>query len=181
MQLTDARDRGQSLRPEQVGLVLDDLRRIVRVLRESSRAAERTLGVTGAQLFALSVIARVPGISLNELALRTRTHQSTVSVVVKRLIAAKLVVRRISPEDGRRLELVPTKAGRTLLASAPMAAQERLIEGIEQLSWKHFELLALSLRRLVSAMKLDGEEPVMFFEEADPRPRRMRKQARHAS
>ncbi|HEY6881392.1 MAG TPA: hypothetical protein VI299_25380, partial [Polyangiales bacterium] len=44
--------------------VLDDLRRIFQVLRESSRAAERSLGVTGAQLFALRALAEAEQLSL---------------------------------------------------------------------------------------------------------------------
>src|SRR4051812_42336870 len=74
----------------EVTRVLDDLRRIVRTLRTASRAAEVELGVSGAQLFVLKTLAVSPGIALNE---RTRTHQSTVSVVVKRLVAAGFVAR----------------------------------------------------------------------------------------
>ncbi|OJY31408.1 MAG: hypothetical protein BGO98_15180 [Myxococcales bacterium 68-20] len=167
------------LGPAAVARILDDLRRIVRVLRESSRASERALGVTGAQLFALKTIAQSPGVSLSELANRTRTHQSTVSVVVKRLIAARLVSRVTSTSDGRRVELAATAKGRALLAKAPLAAQERLIEGIEQLPRKHGELLATSLHRLVVAMQLDEEAPVMFFEDDTvPASRGSRRRAR---
>src|SRR5262245_46150204 len=85
--------------------ILDDLRRLVRVLRESSRAAEAILGVTGAQLFVLKTLAGEPVLSLNTLAERTRTHQSTVSVVVKRLVARGLVTRTTSSVDARRIQL----------------------------------------------------------------------------
>lgn len=162
----------ERLRPSEVAYLLDDLRRIVRVLRRSSRAAERSLGVSGAQLFALMGIAETPGISLSELALRTRTHQSTVSVVVKRLIAAKLVSRVPSKADGRVIELVITTKGLELLEKAPFAAQERLIAGIEQLPLSHGRELATSLRRLVTAMKLEEEPAVMFFEDEAAPPSR---------
>jgi DNA-binding MarR family transcriptional regulator len=66
--------------------VLDSLRRIVQVLRESSRRAERQLGISGAQLFVLEKLAEAPSQSLNELAERTHTHQSSVSTVVARLV-----------------------------------------------------------------------------------------------
>jgi DNA-binding MarR family transcriptional regulator len=154
--------------PSEITSILDDLRRVVRVLRESSRSSEREFGVTGAQLFALKALAKDPALSLNELAARTRTHQSSVSVVVKRLVRARLVSRVTSPHDGRRVELAVTAKGRALLARAPLAAQERLIEGIEQLSRVDRRVLARSLHRLVDAMQLGDEPPSMFFEIEPP-------------
>jgi DNA-binding MarR family transcriptional regulator len=146
--------------------VVDDLRRIVRALRESSRQAERRLGVSGAQLFVLRALAGRHSVSVNELAARTRTHQSTVSGVVKRLVARKLVRRATSAHDRRRAELELTAAGRTLLGRAPGAAQERLIDGIERLPPHQRAALATALRKLVAAMDLGEEPPPMFFEEA---------------
>ncbi len=145
--------------------VLDHLRRIVRVLRESSRAAEGLLGVTGAQLFVLKALAGSPALSLNDLAARTRTHQSTVSVVVSRLVARRLVRRTPSQADGRRVELSLSPKGRALLARAPLAAQDALIEGIERLPRAQRKSLATALRSLVRAMNLQDEAPAMFFED----------------
>ena len=125
----------------QVTGILDDLRRIVRVLRESSRAAERDLGVTGAQLFVLKALSGTRALSLKEVGERTRTHQSTVSVVVKRLVDGRLVKSRTSAIDARRVELELTAAGRALLERAPLAAQDRLLEGLEKLPLKVREAL----------------------------------------
>lgn len=169
--------------------VLDHLRRIVRVLRESSRASESMLGVTGAQLFVLRALAGPragygAALSLNELAERTRTHQSTVSVVVRRLVAGGFVRRTVSPADRRQLELSLTKKGRSLLARAPLAAQDALIEGIQRLLPKERKALASALGALVRAMHLEQEAPAMFFEEAPsrrPRKRARRKRSRRSS
>src|SRR5213595_876038 len=62
--------------------VLDAVRRIVRWLRVSSRAAERDVGLSAAQLFVLSRLNDEAAMSLNDLAQRTLTHQSSASVVV---------------------------------------------------------------------------------------------------
>lgn len=145
--------------------ILDDLRRIVQVLRESSRATERKLGVSGAQLFVLKALSGSRAISLNDLAARTYTHQSTVSVVVKRLVDRGLVSRVTSPLDARRVELELTRRGRALLARAPRATQGRLIEGLEKLPRKERQALATALHHWVEAMQLDSEAPAMFFEE----------------
>lgn len=156
--------------------ILDDLRRVVRKLRESSREAEQRLGVTGAQLFVLRTLSQAKSLSVNELSARTRTHQSTVSTVVRRLVERGLVTRKSSVEDARRVELSVTKSGLSLLSKAPLAAQDDLILGIERLSREQRRTLASSLRTLVTTMGLDAQEPAMFFEEETPAPPKKRKQ-----
>jgi DNA-binding MarR family transcriptional regulator len=151
-----------------VSKVLDDLRRIVRVLRRSSRAAERTVGLNGAQLFVMQVLAAHPKLSLNQLATRTRTHQSTVSVVVSRLVRRGLVARTRSQTDGRSVLLALTAAGQRLLSRAPEAAQEHLIDGIERLHPRTRTQLAGALRKLVDAMHIGSDDPGMFFGEEPP-------------
>ena len=144
--------------------VLDGLRRIVRVLRESSREAESKLGVSGAQLFALKALSEARQLSLSELAERTRTHQSSVSVVVKRLVRSKLVARKASPEDARQLELSLTPQGRALLKRAPNAAQDRLILAVEALPRGERQALGRVLAHLSEAMGAAETAPQMFFE-----------------
>src|SRR5262245_81630 len=92
--------------------VLDAIRQIVQALRESSRWSERHVGLSGAQLFVLQALAEAPGISLNELAARTHTHQSSVSVVVTRLVDAGLVRRGRSGLDARSVTLSLSPRGR---------------------------------------------------------------------
>lgn len=73
--------------------IMDSFRRIVRALRSSHRAAG-DLDLTGAQLFVLATLGTAVGpMGVKELAERTRTDQSTVSVVVGRLVDRGLVKR----------------------------------------------------------------------------------------
>lgn len=160
-----------SLDDAELQSVLDDLRRLVKALGASSRSAQARVGLTGAQLFVLQSLRGRQAISMNQLAERTRTHQSTVSVVVKRLVAAGLVARSVAADDGRRLALSLTAAGRARLKKAPQAAQEGLIAGLERLPRPTRACLARDLHRLVEAMRLDDQPPAMFFEEGS-RPRR---------
>ena len=146
-------------------IILDALRHIVRELRVSSRAAEARVGLSAAQLFALHRLAEGRALSLGELAERTFTHQSSVSVVVRRLAERQLVAKRTSRADGRRVELTLTPAGRALLRRAPAAAQERLITALNHLSAPERDRLARSLSRLVREMGARGRVAAMFFEE----------------
>src|SRR4051794_22865326 len=102
-------------------IVFDAVRLIVHDLREASRAAETKFGIGAAQLFVLQVIRTASGISVNELAARTYTHQSSVSAVLKKLQQRGLVTARASVKDGRRLELALTPKGIKVAEQAPEA------------------------------------------------------------
>ena len=145
---------------------MDALRRVVHALHASSRWAERRVGLTAAQLFVVQVLGDAPGLSLNELAARTHTHQSSVSTVVSRLVAAGLVSRGRSPQDSRRVVLRLTAKGRRLAGAAPDPVQGRLIEGIERLPSARRAALAQSLNTLTEAMQIDEDAPAMFFHHA---------------
>ena len=88
------------------------LRQIVQALHVASRASERAVGMSTAQLFVLQQIAQAGTCSVGELAALTLTHPSSVSVVVSRLVAQGLVERRDAAEDRRRAELTCTGEGR---------------------------------------------------------------------
>jgi DNA-binding MarR family transcriptional regulator len=149
--------------------ILDAVRRIVHGLRESSRRAEKHVGLSGAQLFVLHKLAESPARSLNELAALTHTHQSSVSTVVARLEAAGLVRRAWSEDDGRRLELTLTAKGRQVARRAPDVAQERLIAGIDQLAAPRRRQLAAGLADLAAAIDAAATAPAMFFEDRPAR------------
>lgn len=155
----------QNATADEVREVLDSIRRIVRLLRLSSREAERKVGLSGAQLFVLQKLAEARVLSVNELADRTHTHQSSVSVVVQSLVEKKLVTRSKAAADGRRLELALTPAAKTLLRKAPGAAQDRLIEALEKLPGAARSQLAKSLSRLVEEAGLGDDEAPMIFED----------------
>lgn len=151
--------------------ILDSIRKIVQVLRVASRAAEKGVGLTGAQLFVLHHLNANDRLSLNELAERTLTHQSSVSVVVQRLVDRGLVSRVRSESDARRIELSLTRAGRALLAKSPQAAQDQIIEAVQQLTSNDRKTLARTLGALVSELGLDEQPAPMIFEE-DHKPRK---------
>ena len=149
----------------EVQAVLDGIRRIVHGLRESSRLAEREVGLSGAQLFVLHTLSKTPSISVNELAARTHTHQSSVSTVVSRLVERGLVKRIRSGDDRRRAVLTLSARGAKLSAKAPDMPQERLVGAIASLPATRRRMLAGALSDLAAAMHGDRQPAVMFFED----------------
>jgi DNA-binding MarR family transcriptional regulator len=146
--------------------VADSLRRITQAIRLSSSVVQDKLGITGAQLFVLQQLADQPGASLRELADRTLTDQSSVSVVVSRVVDAGYVARRISRQDARRTELTLTAAGTQLLRRAPALAQTRLMAALRAVSVRELRITASVLGRVAAAVGSTAEPAPMFFEPA---------------
>ena len=144
--------------------VLDSLRRIVRLLREGSSAAQRQVGVTAAQLFVLSRLREESDLTMRDLAARTLTHQSTVSTVVSRLARKGLVAIARDASDGRQRRVSLTREGRATLRRAPRLAQEHVLAALRAMPRDARETLAGSLRALVQRLPDDGAP--MFFEPA---------------
>jgi DNA-binding MarR family transcriptional regulator len=146
--------------------VLDAFRRIVQALRVASRAAEQQTGLSASQLFALHRLADGKATSLNELARRTLTHQSTVSVVVQRLVDRNLVTRTRSEEDGRQIVLKLTPEGRAALRKSPQAAQEKLIDAINELPMAKRKALAMMLTTVADDVApTTASNPPMLFDD----------------
>lgn len=158
--------------------VLDSIRQIVRVLRLASREAEKRVGLSGAQLFVLQKLAEGGVLSVNDLAERTHTHQSSVSVVVQRLVERGLVDRTRSQKDARQAEVTVTAAGRASLKAAPTAAQDQIVEALEKFSGRDLKQLAESLDRLVEELGIGDEDAPMMFEEDTPKAAAGKRRAR---
>jgi len=161
---TERRTVNRTAKDEEVTAVFDPLRRLVHALHVASRETERRLGVTGAQLFVLTQLRATPSLSINALAERTMTHQSTVSVVVRRLVRRRLVKKVRAQDDARRVELTLTAAGVALLRRAPEVLQVRLASAIGALGAPDRRALAHGLEFLVSELGVGDAPPAMFFE-----------------
>jgi DNA-binding MarR family transcriptional regulator len=161
-----SRDLPPTLGPDaaDVAPVFNTLRRLVHSMHTASRETEHRLGVTGAQLFVLTQLHATPSLSINALAERTMTHQSTVSVVVRRLVRRKLVKKVRAPDDARRVELTLTPSGAALLRRAPEAMQLRLARAIDSLQLEDRRALERGLGHLVKELGAQDAPAAMFFE-----------------
>ena len=99
---------------------------------------------------------------------RTLARQSTVSEVVARLVRRGLVTRRPNPGDARQVTLQLTARGRRAIARPEPTAQERLLEGLGDLSAGQRTTLAEALEGWLAASDLTAIPATMFFEAAHP-------------
>lgn len=151
-----------------VAQTMDALRALIRALRINARAVESEFGMSVAQLFVLQQLADRPASSLNELAARTATHQSSVSVVVRRLVHRGLVLRLSAPTDRRRIELAITHAGAALLAKAPRTVQMDLVASLRTMTPEQQRQLAGMLTLWISRASV---RPVLRLASGKPKGR----------
>jgi DNA-binding MarR family transcriptional regulator len=103
-------------------------------------------------------------VSVNELAMLTHTHQSTVSVMLNPLVERHLVTRTPSQDDGRRMLIALTPRGRRLATAGPATVQTQLVEGLARLPEAQRETLANALEAWLEAAGLASEGAPLFFE-----------------
>jgi DNA-binding MarR family transcriptional regulator len=149
---------------DHLNAVINALRRITQAIRLSSSAVHDALGITGAQLFVLQQLATRPGVSLRQLAEATLTDQSSVSVVVSRLVGAGHVARRVAASDARRTELTLTDRGRAVLRRAPRLAQTRLVAALRSVPGTQLRVTARVLECAARAVSPARAPAPMFFE-----------------
>ncbi len=149
--------------------VVWSIRSLTSVLGQSARRVEQRTGLTNAQLFILQLLAREPGLSINAIAERALTGQSTASLIVSRLERAGHVRRVRDPDDARRVAVRLTESGLAQVAVSPEPPTRRLLEALARLDDDDVSSLGIGLRKLMGAMGVDESSPMPLYEQADNR------------
>ena len=154
--------------------ILNSIRQLVRALRLFDREAQLKYGISAAQMFVLHALDHEEVLSLNELADRTATDQSSASVVVQRLVDAGYVTRTPRKDDRRHVELRLTAKGRGVIRRSPPPAQQKILEAAEAMSARERKTFVELLESFVGAIGIRGKRAPMLFEDEAPNPRRRR-------
>src|SRR3954468_24932114 len=117
---TPARKKSQAAEDvEPATRVLRRFRLVFNAVKTLFSAVETKAGISGAQVWALSVVHAHPGIAVGELARSMDIHQSTASNLLRALLDKHLVVAERGSEDRRAVQLQATARGVKVLAKAP--------------------------------------------------------------
>jgi DNA-binding MarR family transcriptional regulator len=138
------------------------IRRLVSSLGESARAVEQQTGATNAQVFLLRQLEAEGELSINEIAARALTQQSTASILVRRLEEAGLVRRRRQKEDSRRVHVSLTSRGRALVLRAPDPPMARMLTALSALPARDVEAIITGLGALLRAMRVPSKAEPLF-------------------
>jgi DNA-binding MarR family transcriptional regulator len=97
---------------------------VVHGLERTSKYMNGEIGVTGPQRLVLRVVGLFPGLSAGDLAAILHVHPSTLTGVLQRLVAQRLVDRVDDPRDRRRaiLRLTPRGVGANALRRGTVEA-----------------------------------------------------------
>lgn len=157
--------------------ILNRVRQLVRALRSFDKQAQSQYGLGAAQMFILHVLQHDEELSMNDLADRTATDQSSASLAAGKLVTEGYVRRSVSEEDRRQVRLSLTPKGRALVKRSPPAAQQRIMESVRAMPPADRAQLMALLDRLMTGMAPDdGRKRMLFQDDPDPvqapRPRR---------
>lgn len=144
-----------------IASVVESIRSIVHVLRVSARETEQKLGISSAQLYVLQALRDQPALSINQLAERTYTHQSSVSMVVAKLVESHLVTRTAARRDARKVSISLTAAGRAMLRKSPGTVQARLVDALRTMPRSEVRSLASTLDSFTSLLSPEIDEVVV--------------------
>jgi DNA-binding MarR family transcriptional regulator len=137
---------------EEKAAIVDSIRSIAQDLRAAGKPVDDELGVTAAQVDVLRAIDSQSPCSVNDIARRTFTHQSTVSSIVARLGESGLISSAPSERDARKREITLTQAGKRVLRNAPHSSEERLLAALHGMNRDELRRLAAVLGKLSSAL-----------------------------
>ncbi|MDE3010766.1 MAG: MarR family transcriptional regulator [Pseudomonadota bacterium] len=135
--------------------MLRRFRVVFNAVKSHFRAIERKAEIGGAQLWALSVIASSPGLTVSDLARAMDIRQSTASNLVKGLIQRELVAPVRGEQDRRTTLLTIQPAGRSILRRAPGPFSGVLPDALSRLDPQVLARLDADLGRLIAELEAD--------------------------
>lgn len=130
---------------------------VVHGLEKTSKRMTGEIGVTGPQRLVLRVVGLFPGVSAGDLAATLHVHPSTLTGVLQRLAAQRLLQRVDDPLDRRRAVLRLTSRGIRANAVRNGTVEAAVAEALEGVSARDRAATRRVLERL--ARHLEVPEP----------------------
>lgn len=140
--------------------IVVSLRRAVRMFLSTVRQEATRIGVTEAQLIAMYILYRRPGIGLNELAEGTQLTNSTMSGVVERLVRSGMITRQRSEEDRRLIYLRLTPEGEAKLQEAlhPSTEFAKRMQQMAELPKQDIDHLLRILDKIIQILEPESQQ-----------------------
>lgn len=132
---------------------LKRFRIIFRSVRQHFHDIERRCGVSGSQLWALSVVVGAPGLRVKDLAQAMAVHQSTASNLIEQLSRQGLLRRERDRIDQRIVLLYATEAGEQVIARAPRPLSGLLPDALSRLDGARLVQLNGLLAEILDGMR----------------------------
>ena len=135
--------------------VLRQFRQVFNAVKSHFQQVEKTVGMGGAQVWALSVVREQPGIGVGALAKAMSIHQSTASNLVRTLIEREMLVAVKQGTDRRAVQLNLLPAGAKVLKIAPGPFAGLLPDALKSLPPETLARLQGDLAQLIVLIDAD--------------------------
>jgi DNA-binding MarR family transcriptional regulator len=145
-----------------VAEVVNHLRRLFKAIQEYSKRIFRRTGLSGPQVWALTILGNEAGLSQGELAERLYAHRSTVSGIIDRLESRGVIRRVTDPDDRRGIRLSLTPRGQRVLKKSPPPVQIGLRRALERLPTAQLRRFRRVLEGVVQETAAAGIEAPFF-------------------
>jgi len=153
--LKTGRHRRPTAAEVDAGEVVQTLRRLFKAIHEYSKAILKKTGLSGPQVWALTILEEHPGMSAGELATRMFIHPSTVTGIVSRLERKGAIHRAVDSRDKRGVRLSATAGGRRILKTTPPPVQVGLARALASLPSRRLRELRRSLEKIARETEAD--------------------------
>jgi MarR family transcriptional regulator, organic hydroperoxide resistance regulator len=131
---------------------------VVHGFDKTSKRMTGEIGVTGPQRLVLRVVGLFPGLSAGELAAILHVHPSTLTGVLQRLVAQRLLERSDHPGDRRRAVLRLSVRGARANAVGRGTVESAVGEALEGLSTRDRAATRRVLERIAQHLVSDAEQ-----------------------
>lgn len=159
---TKHRRRDNPAGDREIAEIVQTLRRLFRAIHEYSKEIQKKSGLSGPQLWALTILKAQAGLSARELAARMFVHPSTVTGIVNRLVRKGAVARTIDDRDRRGVCLSATRSGGRILKTTPPPVQVGLTRALAALPPRRLRDLRTSLVKIARGTEADRVQAPTF-------------------
>ena len=128
------------------------IRRLMQAEEHYTKELNKVYNVSAAQINCLIALHENGPLPPSQIAKHIMVNSSTVTGIIDRLENKTLVKRLRISTDRRVVTVKLTKAGRSLAENAPPPIQQKIIDGLNGLSPKEIDDIALTLKRLIDML-----------------------------
>ncbi len=140
------------------------LRKIIQAIDQHSTQLKKQFGLTGPQLIILQTVVENELISVTQLSKDVSLSQATVTNITKRLENQGYLERNKNTTDKRRINLMVTEKGKSILEKVPPLLQKQFTSKFSELEdWEQL-MIESAFNRVVLMMAAENIDasPIMI-------------------
>ena len=137
---------------ERIRDIVYSIRRLMQAGEHYTKELNKVYNVSSAQLNCLIALYENGNLSPSQIASFIMVNSSTVTGIVDRLEQKNLVKRSRISNDRRVITIELTKYGKSLAENAPPPIQQKIVDGLHNLTKNEIDQIADTLKKLTSML-----------------------------